>query len=99
MEVVYTFDDLQNLVKPILDRYDAESALLFGSYAREEATPESDIDLLVRGGEQFVPTNIFAIADDLYNVSGKRVDVYEESEIREGSELMKRIHADARVIA
>lgn len=99
MEVVYTFDDLRSLVKPILDRYDAESALLFGSYARDEATPESDIDLLVRGGERFVPTNIFAIADDLYNASGKQVDVYEESEIQEGSDLMRRIRTDARVIA
>lgn len=99
MGVVYTFDDLQRLVKPILDRYGAESAVLFGSYARGEATSESDIDLLVKGGELFAPTDVFAIADDLYNASGKRVDVYEESEIRAGSDLMKSIRADARVIA
>lgn len=99
MGIVYTFDDLRRLVRPILDRYNAESAFVFGSYARGEATPESDIDLLVRGGEKFHSTDIFAIADDLYNASGKRVDVYEVSEIQEGSDFMRSICTDAQVIA
>lgn len=42
----------------------------------------SDIDFIVIGGHAFDPTNIFAIAEDLYEASGKNVDVYEINEIK-----------------
>ena len=42
---VYSRDEIHAMVAPILRRYNAAYALLFGSYARNEATPQSDIDL------------------------------------------------------
>ncbi|GEM_PF-4746189 len=57
---VLTFSEIEAIVKPLLRRYNAESAILFGSYARGEATKDSDIDLIVIGGEHFLPRNIFA---------------------------------------
>ena len=39
--------------KSLLVRYNAEYALLFGSYARGEETPDSDIDVVVFGGKDF----------------------------------------------
>ena len=57
-------DEIKSVVKELLKRYHAEYALLFGSYARGEATPESDIDIVIIGGKNFVPRNIFALAED-----------------------------------
>ena len=37
-----TRKQIEQIVKFLLKRYDAEYALLFGSYARGEETPESD---------------------------------------------------------
>ena len=54
-------DEIKSVVKELLKRYHAEYALLFGSYARGEATPESDIDIVIIGGKNFVPRNIFAV--------------------------------------
>ena len=34
---VYTKDEIFNMVLPLLKKYHAESAILFGSYARQEA--------------------------------------------------------------
>ncbi len=59
--------------------------MLFRFYARQEANAGADIDLYVVGGDFFEPTGIFCIADELYSVSGKNVDVYEEKEIPPGS--------------
>ena len=90
----YTISDIKKMILPILKKYSAEQAVLFGSYARNEATPESDIDLMVIGGRNFDPTDIFCIADELYDLSGNDVDVYEEREIDKNSEFYKNILRD-----
>ena len=57
--------DVENTIKCLLARYNAEYALLFGSYARSEETPDSDIDVVIFGGKDFRKSNIFAFAEDL----------------------------------
>ena len=73
--------ELENHIRTLLSRYHADYALLFGSYARGEATPDSDVDLVVFGGEGFKKTNIFAFAEDLRALTGKEVDAFEISEV------------------
>lgn len=90
----YTISDIQKMILPILKKYSAEQAVLFGSCARNEATPESDIDLMIIGGNSFDPTDVFCIADELYSTSGKNVDVYEKQEIEEDSDFYRSIIAD-----
>ena len=88
---VYSISELAAMIKPILKKYHAEGATIFGSYARNEAARSSDIDLLVNGGSNFEATDIFCIADELYEVSGKSVDVYEQREISKKSKLYNTI--------
>lgn len=84
---------------PVLRKCRAEKAILFDSYARQEATSGSDIDLLVIGGDQFDPTDVFCIADELYRKLDKNVDVYELREINEGSEFYHTIFSEGVQIA
>ncbi len=42
-----TTSALEEIVQRIRDRFDPEKIILFGSYARDEATEQSDVDLLV----------------------------------------------------
>ncbi|MBR1670896.1 MAG: nucleotidyltransferase domain-containing protein [Butyrivibrio sp.] len=90
----YTVDDIKKFVNPLLKKYSARGAILFGSYARGEATGESDIDIMILGGKNFDPTDVFCIAEELYSLSGKAVDVYEEREIDKTSEFYKNILKD-----
>ncbi len=80
-EQIYTQEEIIGTVIPLLKKYGAESAILFGSYARQEADAASDIDLVVIGGPYFDPTDVFCLADDLHRMTGKQVDVYEQREI------------------
>ena len=48
MGKIYTIDEIREKVKPIAEKYGIEKVWLFGSYARGEATEESDVDLLVK---------------------------------------------------
>ena len=76
-----TRTDVEKTIKELLVRYNAEYALLFGSYARGEETEESDIDVLVFGGENFIKSNIFAFAEELRQITGKSVDAFEICEV------------------
>lgn len=88
---VLTLQEIESIVKSLLAKYDAEYALLFGSYARGEATPESDIDVIVVGGEGFIPRNIFALAEELRELSGRNADVFEIREVDAGTPFYESI--------
>lgn len=97
--MIYTTDQLLQIILPILKKYRAESALLFGSYARQEATQASDIDLLVIGGAEFEPTDVFCIADELHRATGKAVDVYELCELEQGSPFYNAVMSEGVQVA
>ena len=88
---IYSRDEIISHVVPLLRKYSAEKAILFGSYARHEATQSSDVDLVIIGGKRFDPTDVFCIADELFRSLQKNVDVYELSEIKFGSEFYNTI--------
>ena len=48
---LYTIDEIAEIVAPIADEMGVDALYLFGSYARGEATAESDIDIVVESGE------------------------------------------------
>ncbi len=86
--------DIENAIKTLLVRYNAEYALLFGSYARGEETPDSDIDVVVYGGKNFKKSNIFAFAEELREMIGKNVDAFELSEIDTDTPLYDKVIAE-----
>lgn len=54
---VYKIEEIAERVRPIAERYGVGKIYLFGSYARGEATEESDIDLLVDASEIYTAIN------------------------------------------
>ena len=98
-EKIYSAVELKDILLPIIRKYNAQKAYIFGSYARNEADMNSDIDVFVIGGKLFDPTDIFCIAEELHTVSQKKVDVYEESEIDRNSDLYSNIMREGIEVA
>ena len=96
---VLTLEEISAFILDMLKKYNAENAMVFGSYARREATPDSDIDVIIFGGNQFIPTDIFAIAEDLHEKFGKPVDVYEIREINSGTAFYQSIMNEGVMVA
>lgn len=94
-----TLIEIENCIRLLVSRYHAEYALLFGSYARDEATASSDVDVVVVGGNQFKKTDIFAFAEDLRMMTGKKVDAFEICEINEGTPFYDTVMREGRRIA
>ena len=57
-----TKTEIENQIRHLLVKYNAEYALLFGSYARVEETENSDVDVVVYGGDGFKKYKIFDYA-------------------------------------
>lgn len=74
----------RDALNSVLERYQAANPRLFGSVARGDATPESDIDLLVDlmpgGGNELL--RVAGIAEELSELLGTRVDVVAASLLR-----------------
>ena len=96
---ILTLEQITEIVKPIALKYQVESIYLFGSYARGEATEDSDLDFLVFGGELFKKTLIFALAEDLREAFEKAVDVFEIHEVNQDSSFYNTIMNERRLVA
>ena len=96
---IMTLQDITYIVRPLADKYNIKSVYLFGSYAREEATAESDVDLLVYGGDGFKLTMVFAFAEELRKALQKNVDVFEIHEVNQESDFYKTIMNERVLVA
>ena len=50
-EKIYTIEEIREIAAPIAMEYGVAAMYLFGSYARGEATPESDLDFRIDKGQ------------------------------------------------
>ena len=61
----------------IAARHGARNVRVFGSFARGDAGPDSDVDLLIDAGPQTSPWFPGGLVADLEDLLGRRVDVVE----------------------
>jgi predicted nucleotidyltransferase len=85
----------EKLVK-ILRKHGTKKIAVFGSYARDEAKPESDIDLLVEFSERKSLLDLVGIEQELSDALGVKVDLLTEKSI--SPYLIDRIKSEMKVI-
>jgi len=72
---VYTIDEIRRRFLPVTRKYDIAEAFLFGSYARGDATKESDIDFYVKTGKLKNCLDIGGIWVDTEKAMKKKIDI------------------------
>jgi predicted nucleotidyltransferase len=77
--------------------YGPERIGIFGSYARREETPNSDIDILVKFKETLSLLDLAKIHRELSLIPGKEVDLVTESSVK-NERLKKYIYSDLKII-
>jgi len=73
--MIYTVEQIRRIAVPIATSYGVKSLSLFGSYARGEATEQSDIDLLIDRTGMKRGWAIGGLYEDLSDALGKELDL------------------------
>lgn len=67
--------DISSAVSRVLPRYDVREAYLFGSFARGEQAPDSDIDLRLVCGNTMTFGTLYELSHELEKKLGRKVDI------------------------
>ena len=89
-----TIEAIKSYITPIAKKYPIDSIILYGSYARGDASDTSDIDLIVESGGRLHNRKIFALGGELLSVLPVRVDVYDILEIANPSAMYDNIQRE-----
>lgn len=70
-----TLADISSTISRVLARYDVREAYLFGSFARGEQAPDSDIDLRLACGTTMTFGTLYELSLELEKEPGRKVDI------------------------
>ncbi|MDR2428770.1 MAG: nucleotidyltransferase family protein [Candidatus Margulisbacteria bacterium] len=74
-DFLYSVSDIKSRIASVADKYGIGRAFLFGSYARGEATPQSDIDICIEKGQLRTLLELSGFYQDLEKTLQRKVDV------------------------
>lgn len=74
-EMTYSLEEIKAIVAPIAEQHGVDRVYLFGSYARGEATAQSDIDLCIDAAAIRGMFAMGALYADLEEALNKRLDI------------------------
>lgn len=97
-EKVYTIEELKSLLQEILKQFAVKKAILFGSYAKNVPTPQSDIDIVIDSEGKLLNINFYGLLEDLVQKLEKNIDLFEISEIQKDSKLYENIIKEGVII-
>ena len=85
--MLYTIEEIQSILYPVFEREGVIRAILFGSYAKGDATEGSDIDIAALVDDEMSILNFCNIADKVINKLGKNVDFIYADDIIPGGKI------------
>jgi len=77
---IYTVDEIKKRFENVARKYEINEAYLFGSYARGDATPKSDVDIYMKEGNKI--RTLFQLSEfrlEVKDILQKEVDVVLEN--------------------
>lgn len=97
-EKIYTIEEIKNILQDILKNFEVKKAILFGSYAKNNPTPKSDIDLVIDSEGKLLNIYFYGLLEDLVQKLQKNIDLFEISEIQKGSNIYNNILNEGVVV-
>jgi len=94
--MILTIDEITSKLNPILSNNGVEKAVLFGSYAKNQATLESDIDLVI--DTEMTGLDFIGVMLDAEDALGKSVDLIPRRSIDKTHNIYKNIENEGMTI-
>ena len=97
-EQIYTVEELKSILYDIFKNFAVKKAILFGSYAKNNPTKKSDIDLVIDSEGQLLNIYFYGLLEELVQNLEKNIDLIEISEIQKNSKLYNDIQNEGVVV-
>lgn len=94
--MIYTIDEIKRKSIPIIRRYGVKSLSLFGSYARNEADEDSDLDFYMDKGDLRGLFQYYSLVNELEDSFKCHVDLI-TGDI-DDEEFLEQIHNDEVIL-
>ena len=78
---IYTIEEISQILNPVFERTGVVKAILFGSYAKNSAMENSDIDIIVEVEDWVDDLDFCGISVDVSDSLGKKIDFLTLSDI------------------
>ncbi len=97
-EKIYTLEEIKAILTKILKNTTVYNVILFGSYAKNLADKNSDIDLVIDTRETLMGFKLYSLITKIEEAFNKQVDAFEKTEIIENSKIDKEIKKTGVVV-
>lgn len=89
----YTIEEIKRRILPVARKYELSAVYLFGSYARGEATADSDVDLLVDlRGSTVRGMDLGGLYNDLTDALEKELDLVTVASLEYPTQRRGQLH-------
>lgn len=97
---IYNIEEIKKIISPIAASHGIEKIFLFGSYARGEATSESDIDFRIEASAIKTLFEMGALYADLEDAFGKNLDLITTSSLKYNNDtlFLRNMRKDEKII-
>lgn len=93
-----TIAEIKKKTTPVFKKYPVNLAILFGSFARGEAQPKSDLDLFIDTDGKLKGLDFVGLLDTLVHTLKIEVDLIDKSHLEPHSFIFKEIEKNGVVI-
>ena len=97
-EKIYTIEEIKMILKKTLEDKPVYKVILFGSYAKNKATKNSDLDFILDTKETLMGFKLYSLITKIEDSFSKNIDAFEKSEIIENSKIDKEIKKTGVVV-
>ena len=97
-EKIYTIDEIKQILQELLKEQPVYEVILFGSYAKKQATKKSDIDLVIDTRSKLKGFALLKLICMIEEKLQKQIDGFEKYEIINNSPIDQEIKQTGVVV-
>ncbi|MDD2556320.1 MAG: nucleotidyltransferase domain-containing protein [Syntrophaceticus sp.] len=94
----HQINEIRAKLRPIFEAAPVYRAILFGSYAKGNATDESDIDIVIDSKGELLNMAFYGVLEDITTQLNKRVDLFEISELSRNVYIRSAVEREGIVL-
>ncbi len=88
---IYSVAEIKKRLMPVFAAEPVYRAILFGSYARGEATEMSDVDIVVDSRGELRGLHFYGVLESIVEILDKDVDMIDLKNIKPGSPIFEDV--------